>query len=200
MNINIRGLDQLQRKTDDVKKALSSVPEKIKEVLRRDFRAAASEARPQVPARSGGLRKRFGSSVSGGTARKPEIKAVVGFIRRAQNQHEAVAPNVLEKGATIRPKKGRFLWIPIGSNVDAAGHAKERPFIAQTFIMKTHGGNLIAFKRQRAGEVGPPSPMFLLRQEVVIPAHPIIAPLERKLVPQVERDIEAEIEKLDRAI
>src|SRR5262245_65601190 len=112
MNIKITGLDKLQRTTDDLKKRLSGVPDKIKEVLRRDFRSAASETRPQVPSRSGGLRKRFGSSVTGGTARKPEIKAVVGFIRRAQNQHEAVAPHVLEKGATIRPKKGKFLWIP----------------------------------------------------------------------------------------
>src|SRR5262245_24231526 len=200
MNIKIRGLDKLDQATKNAANFVLAVPKAIAGVLRKNFRQASSETRPQIPVRTGAVKRLFSFSVKGGTDRNANISGQIGFIRKPANQHEAVAPNVFEKGAIIVPKKGKFLWIPIGSNVDAAGHAKSRPFIVKTMVLRSRGGNLIAFRRLGPEEVGPPEPMFLLRQSVTIPARPIIAPMEQKMVPAIERDVEAEISKLSEKV
>src|SRR5262245_25080696 len=119
-----------------------AVPEHLREVLRKNFRKASAETKPRIPTRTGAVRSRFSFSIKGGTEKKGDITGRIGFIRKAANQHEAVAPNVFEKGATITPTRGKFLWISIGTNIDIAGHAKQRPFIAQMFLMRSKGGNL----------------------------------------------------------
>lgn len=199
MNIKIKGLDKLDKATRNAANFVMAVPKTVAEVLRKNFRRASSETRPRIPVRTGAVKRLFSFSVKGGTDRKMNISGQIGFIRKPANQHEAVIPNVFEKGATIVPKKGKFLWIPIGANVDAAGHAKERPFIS-TMVIRTRAGNMIAFKRLASGETGPPEPMFLLRQQVTIPARPVIAPMEQKMVPAIERDVEDEIKKLSAAV
>ena len=128
MNFKVSGV---QETVNGLRKFGAAVPETLKEVLRKNFRKASAEARPTIPARSGGAKRRFSYSVKGGTVKKGDISGSIGFIRKAKTQSEAVAPHVFEKGAHIRPKRGKYLWIPIGGNVDAAGHAKEKPQFAQ---------------------------------------------------------------------
>src|SRR5262245_52740445 len=98
MNIKIRGLERLDRATKDAANFVVAVPKKVAEVLRKNFRRAASETRPRIPVRTGAVKRLFSFSVKGGTDRKMNISGQIGFIRRPVSQHDAVPPHVFEKG------------------------------------------------------------------------------------------------------
>lgn len=80
----------------------------------------------------------------------------------------------------IRPKKGKYLAIPIGEALTKAGVAKGGPTSnrwGKTFVQKSKKGNLIIFgqkrimKEKREGELrSAVLPLFLLLKQVTIPA------------------------------
>lgn len=74
---------------------------------------------------------------------------------------------VHEYGATIRPKKAKYLTVPLPAALDKRGIPKKRSAREweNTFVAKSKAGNLIIFQRRRSRIV----PLYVLRTEVTIP-------------------------------
>lgn len=93
------------------------------------------------------------------------IVAVIGSgVRRGKN----VAYSAIhETGGTIKPKRAKYLTIPLKAAKTASGVArgKARDF-ANTFIKKVSSGDLLIFQNKGNGII----PLFVLKKSVKIPA------------------------------
>lgn len=76
---------------------------------------------------------------------------------------------VHEYGATIRPKRSKYLAIPLPAALDSRGVPKRRGPRSwkNTFVAKSKAGNLIIFQRRRG--VKGIIPLYVLKKEVTIP-------------------------------
>lgn len=80
----------------------------------------------------------------------------------------AVYANILEKGGTIKPNKSKFLAIPLRAALTGAGAPRKsgpRQW-ANTFVRRSHGGNLIIFQANGKGKI---IPLYVLKKSVRIP-------------------------------
>lgn len=108
-----------------------------------------------------------------------------------------------ERGGTIKPKSGRFLWIPIGDNVTKNGTAKLTPtqaiamphFISWSkgpvFFGKAPGKQT---KKQFAQNFGI-TPLFLLRTSVTVPARMGAAKLFQEMIPNLEDRVSSALQE-----
>lgn len=79
----------------------------------------------------------------------------------------AFPAQVHEYGATIRPKKAKFLTVPLPPALDSRGlplkkSARDWP---NTFVARTKKGNLLIFQRRGTSII----PLYVLRTQVYIP-------------------------------
>lgn len=87
-----------------------------------------------------------------------------------------------EEGGTIRPKRGRFLKIPVGPALTGAGVSRLPPGRSGgfRFVPTPRGGVLVG----RDGQV-----WFVLKQQVTIPARPYLAPAIATIQPRLADDL-----------
>lgn len=114
--------------------------------------------------RSGRLRNSIASSVS------IIGKAVVGVV--GTNVPYA---KTHEFGATITPKRGKYLAIPIGGALTPAGVPRGRPRdFADTVVVNTRFGNKLILGRDKTS--GKRIPLFILKKSVTIRKRPFFEP------------------------
>lgn len=79
----------------------------------------------------------------------------------------AFPAQVHEYGATIRPKKAKFLTVPLPAALDSRGVPKKKSARdwKNTFVAKTRKGNLIIFQKNGTQI----TPLYVLRTQVTIP-------------------------------
>ena len=87
-----------------------------------------------------------------------------------------------EEGGTIRPKRGRFLKIPVGPALTGAGVSRLPPGRSGDlrFVPTPKGGVLVG----RDGQV-----WFVLKRQVTIPARPYLAPAIATIQPRLADDL-----------
>jgi hypothetical protein len=178
-------LKQLNDLTGDVKGARKSLPLIISKSLRLDLMAARRQLAGQIPSVKGKVRK----SLYWWIKKQPGgVRARFGFRTKGLDAQTAIAANVLMSGATIVPKNAKSLWVPIGSNVNAAGDAVMSPrdlWAAGNFFLD---GNLV-LKKTPGGGV---EPVFALKKLITLSPRRIEEPaavVERRL-PEIAGNIE----------
>lgn len=135
---------------------------------------------------------------SGLHVRTGALKSSIQALPVTQTEHEIIGKVVAgqklkyaavqEFGATIRPKKARFLAIPLRAAKTASGVARFAPRQAEaagytgTFV--SHG---ILFGKQGGQAV----PLFVLKRSVRIPARPYMRPALAVMRPKIEDGIRA---------
>ena len=114
-----------------------------------------------------GIAKRSGAEPIGKPGgRFPVINGVVGSNLAYARIHEL--------GGTIRPRRAKYLTIPLPATLTAqsgASRGRARDF-RDTFIKRSKAGNLIIF-RENGGSI---TPLFVLKKSVSIPARPYLRP------------------------
>lgn len=114
------------------------------------------------------------------------IKAYIGVASPGQ---------VHETGATIRPKKSKFLAIPLPAALNSKGLPKKRSprQWANTFVATSRAGNLIIFQR-RASQI---VPLYVLKTEVRIPPR---LGMQKTLEQAIPRFVERAADELVKAV
>lgn len=117
---------------------------------------------PGLNRRTGRLAQSFTGEVAGAT-----IGSLV--MRYGTNVPYA---KIHEYGGTVRPKKGRYLTIPLKANLTAAGVMKRgiREFPVVRFIRLRGGDRLLALAGDDPDNLLGLQPMFVLVRQVKIPA------------------------------
>jgi hypothetical protein len=92
---------------------------------------------------------------------------------------------VHEYGATIRPRRAQYLAIPLTD--EARAH---RPRELDLFVVRSKRGNLLLVRRVSSDRI---VPLYLLREEVDVPARPFMEPTADRWLPIVERRFESSI-------
>lgn len=118
--------------------------------------------------RTGGLKRSFQMKLTGRTLKSMRLSVV------SDSPYAAIH----EYGGTIRPKKGRYLTIPLDAAKTAAGVARggARMF-DNTFVQKSRAGNLIIFQKKGDRII----PLFVLKESVRIPKRLGLRTLWRQL-------------------
>jgi len=114
--------------------------------------------------RSGRLRGSIGSKVYS------SAEGLTGKVGSGVGVGERVSyANILESGGIIKPKKGKYLTIPLPEALTKAGVPKRPSARAwdNTFIYKSKGNNLIIAQRKKGGGV---LPLYILKKRVKVPA------------------------------
>jgi phage gpG-like protein len=86
----------------------------------------------------------------------------------------AIYAAIHEFGGIIKPKRAKYLAIPLNAVKSSAGIARYKPmdFRGKSFIFKSKKGSLLmAMKQEKSLEL-----LFALKEEVKIPARPFIFP------------------------
>ena len=183
MNIkfNFKDFEALDKDFEASKRAIPIIAQRV---LNEHLRQLRSELRPQIPAKTGALRRSFGVSVR---RRAALVTGRLGFFSgKSVTAGTAIAANVLQKGGAS-PRKGKYLWIPLPSNRAASGAALISPralLDSGGFIARSAAGNMIAF-----AESGIPA--FVLKTFIKLSAPPV--PIEARVeadLPQITGDIE----------
>ena len=187
MNIkfNFKDFEALDKDFEASKRAIPIIAQRV---LSEHLRQLRSEMRPQIPAKTGALRRSFGVSVRRKTAL---VTGKLGFFSgKGVTAGTAIAANVLQKGGAS-PRKGKYLWIPLPSNRQTSGAALVSPrqlLDSGGFIARSMAGNMIAFDESGL-------PAFVLKTFVKLPAPPL--PIEARVeadLPQITGDIEETIQ------
>ena len=133
---------------------------------------------------TGHLRQSIGSKVE---FSKKEIKGIIGSGVRTGNR--VVYADILEKGGVIKPKKAKFLTIPIGENKTKTEKIayRARDF-ENTFIRKG-----IIFQNLGKGKI---RPLFLLKSSVTIPDFMYLSQTAGQMESIVEESINAVLEEI----
>ena len=133
---------------------------------------------------TGHLRQSIGSKVE---FSKKEIKGIIGSGVRTGNR--VVYADILEKGGVIKPKKAKFLTIPIGENKTKTEKIayRARDF-ENTFIRKG-----IIFQNLGKGKI---RPFFLLKSSVTIPDFMYLSQTAGQMESIVEESINAVLEEI----
>ena len=91
--------------------------------------------------------------------------------------------NILETGGVIRPKRAKWLTIPLRGALTKAGATKNpsaRDF-PNTFIKKSKSGNLIIFQKAKGGII----PLFVLKKSVTIPEKAYLSKTLETMKPRI---------------
>ncbi len=137
---------------------------------------------------TGRLRQSIGSKVEWN---KNEVKGTIGSGVRTGNR--VVYADILEKGGVIKPKRAKFLTIPIGENKTKTEKIayRARDF-ENTFIRKG-----IIFQNLGKGNI---RPLFLLKSAVTIPDFEYMGQTASQSDKIVEEAIEQAIEQTKREL
>jgi len=178
--------DQLADLDRDFQQSTKAVPLIIQRVLTAKLRELRGELRGFIPRTTGNLAKSFGFSIR---RRRGLITARFGFIsNKRTSANTSIAANVLQKGGAT-PKKGAYLWIPLGMNRNADGSAQLTPrqlIDSGGFVTISKAGNRIAF--QRSGDRAIPA--FILKSSVRLSRPPV--PIEQRVeaaLPEITDEI-----------
>lgn len=180
IKFNFKNLEDL---STDFSRSVKSLPFIFQKVLVEHLRPIRQGLRGLMPRQTGALQRSFGYSVR---RRRGVVTGSLGFFtNRRVPAHASIAANVLQKpGAT--PRKGQYLWIPIGSNRAGDGRANISPrdLLTNGFVRQSKAGNMIAFQRQ--GDQ--PIPMFVLKRAIRFAQPPV--PFESRVEAEVPRIID----------
>ncbi len=183
LKFRFKDLEDLDR---DFQASTKALPVIIAKVLTLKMRELRGELRSFVPRTTGNLARSFGFSVR---RRRGLITAKIGFLSNKRvSASTAIAANVLQKGGAT-PKKGAYLWIPLGMNRNADGSAQLTPrqlIDSGGFVTISKAGNKIAFRR--SGDQAIPS--FILKTAVKLSRPPV--PIEQRVeqaLPEITSDI-----------
>lgn len=104
--------------------------------------------------------------------------------------------NIHETGGVIKPKKGRYLAIPLKAALtDSGSQLRGGAFSARdftdTFFMTSRKGNRLIMQRQAKGAV----PLFVLKESVTIPARRYMSKATEQLNIEVEKLIDYSLGK-----
>ena len=178
-DINPMDNNQLKLSIDD--KQLSSIRESLKRIDPNQQDSVARKMMTKVGAiMERGLKDNLGGKIL--KRRTGRLASSIGF-KVSNKQGNWVAEigsgartgkrvsyaNILETGGTIRPKKTRYLAIPLKAALTRAGAPRKsspRDW-AKTFIKKSNAGNLIIFQSQSNGKI---LPLYVLKKSVRINA------------------------------
>jgi len=106
---------------------------------------------------------------------------------------------VQETGATIRPKRAKFLTVPTDYALDSRGIPLKRSARewGNTFVARSKKGNLIVFQKRGRGIV----PLYVLKKEVRIPARLGLGTIFDRSIAYIEKSITDSIEtSIDKAL
>lgn len=156
------------------------------ETLNKDWDGAAKilsgEIKTFLDSVAAALAQRHGNAWPGGTGEKTLSKrsgALVASIEKSvkitgttfgdlEGHISAAFPGIVhEFGATIRPKKAKYLTVPLPAALDSRGipYRKSAREWDNTFVARSKAGNLIIFQR-RGTQV---TPLYVLKTSVKIP-------------------------------
>lgn len=99
---------------------------------------------------------------------RDSVKVIGSTLNDLQGEIGAKFPmSVHEEGATITPKKAKFLTIPLPAALNANGTPKKASARDwdNTFVARSKAGNLIIFRKEGTGIV----PLYVLKTSVTIP-------------------------------
>lgn len=189
MEVRIRVKDTATKKLAEVQKKL---PGAIFRGINDSLEIIESQAKLNVTTGgASGLHVRTGHLRRSITHEKPKRRGnkIVGKVG-------ATAPYapVHEFGATITPKRTKFLAIPIGPAKTAAGAARApgpRDY-PDTFVRRSKAGKLMIFRKVGKRVV----PLFVLVKRVVIPKRPWLLPAVKKSVPRITKAISRRIREV----
>lgn len=155
-----------------------------------DYIAEHKLSGQKLKVRTGNLRR----SLQESRAKKVE--------RRGDNVIGTVGTNmeyaaIHEYGGTIRPKKSKYLAVPLKAALTAKGVARGGPRdFKDTFFAMSKKGNLIMFGKS----MGKIIPLFAMKKEIKIPKSPFMKPsLEEKtsdIIKFFSEDIQKEVAKI----
>lgn len=76
--------------------------------------------------------------------------------------------SVHERGATIRPKRAKYLTVPLPPALNSNGTPKKKSARdwQNTFVLKSRKGNLLIVQKAGGGQI---TPLYVLRKQVTIP-------------------------------
>ena len=155
---------------------------------------AEGEAKGRAPVLSGHLRRSISGIVRQG-AQGPE--AVVRAGGRVEGAADVVYAGVHEYGATITPKRGKYLRIPLGPAKTQAGLDR------YPTPLRVSGAGLFFVRKSKAGRlllIHKPSgvPWYMLVPSVTIRARPFLRPgaeeAARRLPAQFAKHLKTEID------
>ena len=183
IKFKFKDLEDLDR---DFRESTKAVPIIIQRVLTSKLRELRGELRSFIPRTTGTLVKAFGISVR---RRRGVVTGRIGFFsNKRTSASTAIAANVLQKGGAT-PKKGAYLWIPLGMNRNLDGSAQLTPrqlIDSGGFITISKAGNRIAF--QRSGDQAIPA--FILKTAIKLSRPPV--PIEQRVeqaLPEITDEI-----------
>ena len=138
---------------------------------------AKQNATTRLNVRTGRLRASIRSTVE-------QVSGDLAIVLRAGTDGGAVPyARIQEEGGTIRPKKGKYLKIPVGPALTGAGVSRLPPGRSGDFrfVPTPRGGVLVG----RDGKV-----WYVLRREVRIPARPYLAPALAAAAPRLAASLD----------
>lgn len=157
----------------NAKKIMAKISLELVARIKKEYMTAGKETTDTaLRVRSGGLRASVRplpvTEAASGT-----LEAGVGFGKIYARVH--VGPK--GKTTTIRPKRTKFLAIPLPAAQSPAGVTRgtlKSGVYGDTFVRSAPGGPIVFGKVKGAGKNAQPVPLFLLRKKVVIPTriHP----------------------------
>lgn len=168
----------------DLSTRLELLARTLPDQLRRALTAAALDAEAEAKqnattvlnVRTGRLRASIRGTVE-------QVSGDPAIVLRAGTDGGAVPyARIHEEGGTIRPKRGRFLKIPVGPALTGAGVSRLPPGRSGDFrfVPNPRGGVLVG----RDGKV-----WFVLKRQVTIPARPYLAPAIATIQPRLADDL-----------
>lgn len=134
----------------------------------------------RLAVRSGRLRAAFTAEVL--TAGQ-DVTGRIGYLYETPPGvavHEGWPDN--RSSTTIRPRRAQYLAIPL---TEEARRGAPRSF-GGTFVQTSRRGNLLIFQKTGGGTI---QPLYLLRQEVTVPARPALRPTMAQFLPLIVEDI-----------
>jgi len=138
----------------------------------------------RLAVRTGRLRAAFTADVR---TSGQDIIGRIGYLYETPpgaSVHEGWPDN--RTSTTIRPRSARYLALPL---TEDARRAAPRSF-GGTFVQTSRRGNLLIFQKMGGGTI---QPLYLLRQEVTVPARPALRPTMIRFLPLILQDIRVAI-------
>lgn len=159
-----------------------TLPDQLRRTLTASALDAEAEAKQNATTRLNVRTGRLRASIQGTV--EQDGGGSFSIVLRAGTPDGGRVPyaRIHEEGGTIRPKRGRFLKIPVGPALTGAGVSRLPPGRSGgfRFVPTPRGGVLVG----RDGQV-----WFVLKQQVTIPARPYLAPAIATIQPRLADDL-----------
>lgn len=153
-------------------------------IIRRETRNQGETTSTATAGRTGALARAYGYK----TARDGNaVDLRVGVMKPRADARTLAYAAAHEYGATISPKRGKYLAIPLDAAKTAAGVTRGEPrSFPNTFVVRW-GDKLMIVQRVPGSD--DLVPLFLLtRGPITIKARPALEPARERVLPEIERD------------